>query len=145
MRPEDKPRQYFIKELEFVPALSGGITKFERKGSTSFSGFGELYISEIEYPAFRGWKTHTKAQCTLLVLKGQVSFHLVTERFGCETLVFDSFDVDRRSLVIPAGVTFGFKAATEAGAAIANLSSEPHSPLEVVRPALDFHECEWTV
>lgn len=132
-----------VIELDFVQAEGGGVLKVINRNSDHFYGFGELYLSRIDYGVFRGWKMHTRLESFLVVVEGEVSFHFVIEAGDCSTISVQRSVSSRVGLRIPAGVTFGFMAKSVDGATIANLAQLEHDPLESERFPGSFHECGW--
>ena len=128
--------------LDFIPAEGGGITKVIDKNSSIFSGFGELYISEIEHGAFRGWKLHKEMSSLLFVINGTISVHVTNNGSACNSIEVSQIDYSRQALLLPAGNVFGFKSVSEK-ATIANFANIKHQEPEIIRYPTDQHECSW--
>lgn len=130
-------------ELPFVPAEGGGIVKIIRKSSEQFSGFGELYLSQLSHGVFRGWKMHREMHSIIFVVTGAVSFHFFGDDSPCYSLDLREAAESHVGLRIPAGTNFGFKSTSSTGAVVANLASVEFSSDEVFRPEMTEHECGW--
>ena len=52
----------------------GNILRFLRKDDTTYSGFGEIYFSEILPGRVKGWKLHKKMIMNLTCVHGAVRF-----------------------------------------------------------------------
>ena len=128
--------------LDFIPVDGGGITKVIDKNSSIFSGFGELYISEIEHGAFRGWKLHKEMSSLLFVVRGTISVHITRNLSECKTLEFSQIDESRQALLLPAGNVFGFKSLSETSL-VANFANIEHQESEIMRYPKDHHQCSW--
>ena len=128
--------------LDFIPAEGGGITKVIDKYSSIFSGFGELYISEIQYGAFRGWKLHKEMSALLFVISGTISVHVTTNDSECKSIEVSQIDESRQALLLPAGNVFGFKSVSKKSS-IANFANIEHQESEIIRYSTNHHECSW--
>lgn len=128
--------------LDFIPAEGGGIIKVIDKNSSIFGGFGELYISEIEHGAFRGWKLHKEMSALLFVISGTISVHVTTNDSECNSIEISQIDESRQALLLPAGNFFGFKSLSEKSS-IANFANIEHQESEIIRYPIDHHECSW--
>lgn len=138
MKPE-------LVSLSYVRAEGGGILKVINRDSEHYSGFGELYFSELEGGVFRGWKTHTQSNSFIVVLGGEASFHFVFSDQTCETVRLGKSTKDLTALRVPRGVTFGFRSVGEGNLVVCNVASEPYEPGEALRPPLNFHTCDWSL
>lgn len=130
-------------DLTFVGAEGGGILKIIKASSDHFQGFGELYLSQISFGSFRGWKKHQEMHSLLFVLQGVVSFHFFNEDGSCYSLELKEGILTHTALMIPPGANFGYKSTSSDGAVLANFANIEHSAYEVVRPAQDEHICGW--
>ena len=59
---------------KIIKNKKGEIIKFINKNNKYFSGFGEVYFSEIKKNKIKGWNIHYKYKCILTVPFGNVEF-----------------------------------------------------------------------
>ena len=69
-----KAKSIKIFKNKVIKNNKGNITKFVTKKSKFFSGFGEVYFSELKKNKSKGWNIHLKNQCILTVIQGDVKF-----------------------------------------------------------------------
>lgn len=136
--------------LSVIPATGGPVLHMLRSDSPLFSGFGEMYFSEVEPGAVKGWKRHREQSQTFAVPVGRVEFIVYDGREGSPSSgVVERFVLGRPDkytlLHIPPGLWYAFAGRSEAPSLIANLADMPHRPEESDRLPLDAPEmpCRW--
>ena len=67
-------------KLKSIFNSKGNIIKLININSTNYNGFGELYISKINYGKIKGWKKHTKMKMNIFVISGKVQFVFYYEK-----------------------------------------------------------------
>ena len=89
-----------FKEIDkkIIKVKKGDILKYLSKKDKFFSGFGEVYFSEIKKNKTKGWNLHKKNTCILSVPFGSV--------------VFNFIDVSAVSAVVALPVVFWFHVGT---------------------------------
>jgi dTDP-4-dehydrorhamnose 3,5-epimerase len=101
-----------------------------------FSGFGEVYFSEIKKNKTKGWNLHKKNTCILSVPFGSVVFNFIDGRINKKThknvkkvvLSKKNFKI----IVVPPGVWFSFKSLTHISI-VANCINKVHSDQETLK------------
>ncbi|MHA1268774.1 MAG: dTDP-4-dehydrorhamnose 3,5-epimerase family protein [Candidatus Helarchaeota archaeon] len=102
-----------------------------------FQQFGEIYFSCIFPNAIKGWHIHKKMTLNYAVIIGNIKLVLYDKRENSPTykeLQEIFIGEDNYCLVqIPPGVVNGFKAIGNNKAIVANCSTLPHDPDEIIR------------
>lgn len=115
----------------------GMILHMLRNDATHFERFGEIYFSIAYAGAVKGWHEHTKQVQFYAVVQGMIKLVLYDNRPHSKTrkeLTELFIGEDNYQLVrIPAGVINGFKAIGANTAIVANCTTIPHQPDEMVR------------
>lgn len=102
-----------------------------------FEQFGEIYFSAAYPGVVKGWHEHTKQVQFYAVIQGMIKLVLYDNRpnsLSYEELMEFFIGEDNYQLVrIPTGVINGYKTIGTKTAIVANCSTLPHDPDEVVR------------
>ncbi len=123
--------------LRQIPDERGKVMHMLKSTDPHFERFGEIYFSTAWPGAIKGWHVHKKMTLNYAVVSGRIKLVLYDRRDGSPTKgeVQEIFiGEDNYCLVtVPPGVVNGFKAYGDRQAIVANCSTEPHSPDEIVR------------
>jgi dTDP-4-dehydrorhamnose 3,5-epimerase len=115
----------------------GKIMHMMRNDSPHFKKFGEVYFSLVYPGAIKGWHIHKKMELNYAVVNGMVKLVLYDDRPKSITkgeLMELFVGQDNYCLVkIPPLVWNGFKGIGTKPAIVANCSTEPHDPEEIMR------------
>lgn len=131
-----------IKQLHDLMNDQGGVQHMLRADDPEFfCGFGEIYFSIINPAVIKGWHTHHVQVSVLSCVSGRVQ--LAVHRDG-ETAGIDLGDGQRKLVLIPPGVTYGWKNLGETPAIIANCASRPHDPAESTKMPLESIPFRWS-
>jgi len=126
-----------IKALRQIPDERGKIMHMLRCDDPHFQGFGEIYFSVVYPNVIKGWHLHREMTLNYAVVKGMIKLVLYDERPDsptCASLQEVYLGESNYSLVrIPPGVWNGFKGVGTEAAIVANCSTIPHDPQEIVR------------
>lgn len=95
----------YLNKLEKIKLEKGDIYKIF-VSSFKDQQVSEIYISEINPGAEKGWKLHEKMTCKLLVIKGIVEFKLM-EDGNLKTIIVS--ETDNLLISIPPKTWFAFK------------------------------------
>jgi dTDP-4-dehydrorhamnose 3,5-epimerase len=127
-----------FKEInkKIIKVKKGDILKYLSKKDKFFSGFGEVYFSEIKKNKTKGWNLHKKNTCILSVPFGSVVFNFIDGRINKKThknvkkvvLSKKNFKI----IVVPPGVWFSFKSLTHISI-VANCINKVHSDQETLK------------
>ena len=63
-----------VSPLKKIENAKGDLFHIMRNFDQGFSGFGEVYISTVNYNVVKAWKRHTEMVSNIVVPKGKVQF-----------------------------------------------------------------------
>lgn len=130
------PRGVLLTPQRRIAHPKGDIVHGMKAGDAGYQGFGEAYFSHILPGQTKGWKRHRSMVLNLLVVDGEVDFHLVAEDGDLPVrLRIDALSPAR--LTVPAGLWMAFAAAGDRPGLVLNLASLPHDPDEAEQAELD--------
>ena len=126
-----------IIPLKQIPDERGKIMHMLRCDDSYFEKFGEVYFAVVYPGVIKGWHLHTKQVQFYAVVSGMIKLVLFDERNNSKTKgelmeVFTGED-NYQLIRIPVGVVNGYKTIGTKSAIVANCSTEPHDPDEMVR------------
>lgn len=126
-----------IKPLRQIPDERGRIMHMMRCDDSNFEKFGEIYFS-VAYPGvIKAWHIHKEMTLNYAVVSGDVKLVLFDERDTSPTkgMVQEIFlgNYNYNLVVIPPMVWNGFKNIGKEAAIVANCSTIPHDPSEIMR------------
>ena len=126
-----------IHPLRKICDERGIILHMLRADAAHFETFGEIYFS-IAYPGvIKGWHEHTKQVQFYAVPLGMIKLVLYDNRNTSSTyksLMEVFIGQDNYQLIrIPVGVINGYKVIGQEAALVANCSTVPHEPHEMIR------------
>src|SRR5207249_4930547 len=116
----------------------GAVLHMLRADSPLFTGFGEVYFSEVTSGSVKAWKRHRRMTQRLAVPVGRILFATIEDGppsfdQNCVT----EHEVGRpdayRLLIIPPMVWYGFQCVSKEAAVIANCTNLAHDPDEMDR------------
>lgn len=126
-----------IKSLKKIYDERGAIFHMFRRDDLNFDKFGEIYFSLVYPGVVKGWHLHTKMTLNYAVIQGMIKLVLFDDRNGSSTRgeIMEIFTgEDNYSLItIPPKVWNGFKGIGTKSAIVANCSTLPHDPKEIIR------------
>lgn len=126
-----------VKPLRQILDERGKIMHFLRKDDPEFEAFGEVYFSVVYPGVIKGWHLHRRMVLNYAVPVGLIKLVLFDGREDSSTkgqLVEIFTGAESYNLIqIPPGVWNGFKGVGTTPAVIANCSTIPHDPEEIVR------------
>lgn len=126
-----------IKPLKQIPDERGKIMHMLRADDPHFEQFGEVYFSTVYPGVIKGWHLHTRMTLNYAVVSGMIKLVLYDVREDSSTkgeLQELYVGEDNYALVkIPFGVYNGFKGVGLKPAIVANCSTIPHDPEEILR------------
>ena len=122
--------------LEAIFLKDGSVLKMISTDSEFYTGFGEIYFSEIRYGGFKGWKKHLKQTQNLTVPYGEVEFKLFDDRpYSSTKGLKQSILLGRNKpslLIIPPNIWYGFSSLIADISLIANLINMPYYRSETI-------------
>jgi dTDP-4-dehydrorhamnose 3,5-epimerase len=126
-----------IRPLKQVPDERGKIMHMLRNDDPHFERFGEIYFSTVYPQVIKGWHLHKEMTLNYAVVSGMIKLVLYDDRKESQTRgeLMEIFlgESNYALIQIPPGVWNGFKGIGTAPAIVANCSTIPHSPDEIVR------------
>ena len=124
--------------LRIIADDRGAVIHMLRADSPFFTGFGEVYFSEVKSGSVKAWKRHSRMTQRLAVPVGRMLFAVLDDRAGSEnpeSVV--EHELGRpdayRLLIIPPMIWYGFQCISKETAVIANCTDLPHDPEEIER------------
>ena len=108
-----------------------------RSNDPHFEKFGEIYFSTAYTNVIKGWHEHTKQVQFYAVIQGMIKLVLYDNRKNSSTYkklmeIFTGED-NYQLIKIPTGVINGYKAIGYKTVMVANCSTLPHEPNEMIR------------
>ncbi len=126
-----------IHPLKRIPDERGKVMHMLRRDDPWFEKFGEIYFSVVYPGVIKGWHLHKVMTLNYAVVDGAIKIVLYDERERSPSKgeVQEIFaGEDNYSLVtIPPNIWNGFKGIGLKPAIVANCSTEPHDPSEIIR------------
>lgn len=117
--------------LRIISHPKGDIRHAMKASDSTFHGFGEAYFTTILPGQTKGWKKHRRMHLNLVVVEGEVAFHVHDEQLGhTETFVVGAGNYSR--LHVPPGLWMAFTGRAESPSLVLNLASIEHDPEEAV-------------
>jgi dTDP-4-dehydrorhamnose 3,5-epimerase len=123
-----------IRQLRQIPDERGKVMHMLRQDDPWFEKFGEIYFSQVYPGAIKGWHLHKLMSLNYAVVSGMIK---LVEHFSGE----NSYEL----ITIPPEIWNGFEGIGTEPALVANCSTEPHDPEEIVRmdPFSDKIPYDW--
>ena len=140
-----------VYPLKQIHDERGKVMHMMRNDSPMFEKFGEIYFS-ITYPdVVKAWHLHKKMTLNYAVISGALKFVFYDDRkssstFGEINEIFIS--PDNYSLItVPPNIWNGFKAVGPEISVLANCSTIPHDPDEIIRKPFNYNNIpyDWDI
>ncbi|MBN2368408.1 dTDP-4-dehydrorhamnose 3,5-epimerase family protein [Candidatus Woesearchaeota archaeon] len=126
-----------IKSLRKIPDERGCIMHMMRRDDENFKEFGEIYFSVVYSGVIKGWHLHKKMVLNYAVVSGMIKLVLYDDREDSITRgnKMEIFMGDQNYVLVtvPPLVWNGFKGIGTERAIVANCSTLPHDPEEIIR------------
>ena len=131
-----------IYPLKQIPDERGKIMHMLRNDADHFDEFGEIYFSVIYPGAIKAWHLHTKMTLNYACIVGNIKLVLYDGKQFQEMFIGES----NYSLVkIPPGIWNGFKGLGLYSSIVANCSTLPHDPNEIIRKPYNAFDYDWSI
>jgi len=126
-----------IHPLKQIPDERGKVMHMLRRDDPWFEKFGEIYFSVVYPGVIKGWHLHKIMTLNYAVVDGAIKIVLYDERESSPSKgevqeIFTGED-NYILITIPPNIWNGFKGIGLKPAIVANCSTEPHDPSEIVR------------
>lgn len=126
-----------VSPLRRIPDERGAIMHMLRSDSDGFERFGEIYFSLVYPGVVKGWHQHLQMTLNYAVPVGMIKLVCYDDREGSPTRgnVAEMFvgELSYCLVTIPPLVWNGFKGIGTRPALVANCSTIPHDPDEILR------------
>lgn len=126
----------YTTPLKRIHHPKGDVYHGLKSSDTGFAGFGEAYFTSVHHGQAKGWKKHTRMQMNLVVIVGEVHFHVHDER-SKRTACFVLGEGNYVRLTVPPGYWVAFEGKGSGLNLICNIASIPHDPEEAQNLPLD--------
>lgn len=117
--------------LRVIAHPKGDIRHALKASESTFQGFGEAYFTTILSDQTKGWKKHRQMHLNLIVVEGEVTFHVHNEQVG-RTELFVMGPNNYSRLHVPPGLWMAFTGHAGFPSLVLNLASIEHDPDEAV-------------
>ncbi len=140
-----------IHPLRQIPDERGRIMHMLRADAPHFERFGEIYFSVVNPGVVKAWHGHKVMTLNYAVVSGLIKLVLYDAREGSPTRgeVQEIFMGEGNYVLatVPPGVWNGFKGCGVFPSIVANCSTHPHDPEEIVRedPFGDLVPYDWAL
>jgi len=126
-----------IVPLRKIPDERGCVMHMMRNDAPHFREFGEIYFSCVYPGAIKAWHIHKLMTMNYAVVSGMIKLVLYDDRPEStskgELMELFLGDLNYSLVVIPPMVWNGFKGCGASMAIVANCSTHPHHPDEIIR------------
>ena len=130
-----------ISKLIEIKNSKGNIIKLLNRNDPSFSSFGELYISKINFGKIKGWKRHKKMKMNLFVINGEVLFVFYYHKIKkFHTIKISN---NKTGVFVPNNIWFAFKGISKKENIVMNLANIPHQDNESEKKNINFLDFNW--
>ncbi len=140
-----------LRPLKQIPDERGKVMQMLRRDDPWFDRFGEIYFSLVYPGVVKGWHLHKVMTLNYAVITGRIKLVLYDEREKSPTRgelqeIFSGED-SYCLITVPPNVWNGFKGLGIQPAVVANCSTDPHDPSEIVRldPFSDRIPYDWNL
>jgi dTDP-4-dehydrorhamnose 3,5-epimerase len=131
-----------VTPLRRIPTPGGDVLHALKASDPGFSGFGEVYLSEVRQGVVKAWKRHIRMTLNLVVPSGRVRFVFGTTTDTSEFRQVIIGPDDYARLTVPPGLWFGFQGLTT-NSLVLNVADIEHDPSEVERCPVDQLQFRW--
>lgn len=111
------------KKLKKILNPKGNIYKMISIKDKLFSGFGEIYFSEVVYSKFKGWKLHKNMTQLVTVISGKVRFFIKNKSSNKISKIDIGFPNKLKVIKIPSNCEYSFKCIGKKKAIIINCTN----------------------
>ena len=133
----------FVTSLKRIAVSGGDVLHAMKKSDSGYMGFGEAYLSLVEFGAVKAWKRHLQMTLNLIVPVGRVRFVFVDSTGSVKEVIAGEDHYVR--LTVPPGIWFGFQGVSEGTALLLNIANIEHSPEEIERKELNEFKYDWGI
>ena len=132
-----------VTSLKRIAVPGGDVLRAMKKSDSGYIGFGEAYLSLVEFGAVKAWKRHLQMTLNLIVPVGKVRFVFLDSAGSVKEVIAGEGHYVR--LTVPPGIWFGFQGVSEGTALLLNIANIEHSPDEVESKTLNEFKYDWRI
>ena len=136
-----------LTPLKIIKNPLGDVYHGMKSSDIGFNGFGETYLSTVNYDIIKPWKKHLKMTLNLIVPVGKIRFVLFDDRPSSSTngqYMDISLSVDNYCrLTIPPQIWVAFRGEDNPKNILLNIANLEHNIKEVVRLELNKIPYNW--
>lgn len=127
--------------LKRIVVPKGDIFHALKSTDEGYTGFGEVYFSQIEEGEVKGWKRHNQMVLNIVVPVGTIKFVIYDDREGSvtngefEEVILSSGDNYQRMTIVP-GLWMAFQGIGKGISMLMDVIPEPHNPDEADKKEL---------
>jgi dTDP-4-dehydrorhamnose 3,5-epimerase len=126
-----------ITPLKQIFDERGKVMHMLSTNSAAFENFGEIYFSCTHPGVVKAWHLHKEMTLNYAVIFGEIKFVLFDDRDGSPTRgVIQEFFISPENymlVTVPPMIWNGFKSVGTQTSIVANCSTLPHNPGEIIR------------
>lgn len=130
-----RPAPLTVTPLARIAHPQGDVYHAMKASDDGYAGFGEAYFTTVHHGVTKGWKQHTRMVMNLVVVAGDVTFHLHDASTG-ETVSHCLGAQHYARLTVPPGWWMAFTGTAPGLNLVCNLASIAHDPTEAVNVPL---------
>lgn len=135
-----------IEGVELIPLKQisvpqGNVYHALKSTDKGYSGFGEVYFSQIKSGEVKGWKRHNRMPLNIVVPVGIIKFVIFDDRPGSPSNG-EFFEVclspvsNYQRLYVAPGLWMAFKGVSPTTSMLVDIIPEPHDPQEADKKEL---------
>jgi len=137
-------KDVLITPLSIIETLGGNVMHGMKVSDSGFSGFEEVYFSEVGFNAIKAWKRHKEMTLNLVVPVGKIKFVIFDDRE--REVQFQEITISRDNycrITVPPMVWVGFKGVSKGSSILLNIANMMHNTKEVERKNIKDIEYNW--
>lgn len=139
-----------LHPLKHITVPKGDVYHALKCTDEGYCGFGEVYFSEVDHGAVKGWKRHNRMTLNIVVVSGSIGFVVYDDREDSPTCgQFMDFvlspDGDYMRLTLAPGLWMAFYGVGEGSNKLMDIIPEPHHPAEADRKELSDIKYEFSI
>lgn len=125
-----------------ITVPKGNVFHAIKSCSEGFCGFGEVYFSQIEQGAIKGWKRHNRYTLNIVVPIGKIRFVIYDDRDNSQTFgqfeeIILSPNGNYKRLTVAPGLWMAFQGLDEGISMLMDIIPELHDTSEIDKKELD--------
>ena len=144
---DNKIFDVIITPLKKIENKKGSLFHIIRNFDPGYNGFGEVYISTINYQDIKAWKQHKIITSNIVVPRGKVKFVIADLREDSTTeCIINEYilSIDNYvRLTIPPKLWYGFMGLSKETNMLINVADIPHDANEQINKEIDFIKYKW--